>query len=75
MNETVRLFGVLNTQLEGRDYIAGDYSIADMASAPWAGMAPMFKDDRLTACTKVTAWIERNLARPATARAVALTPS
>ena len=35
VNETNRLYGVLDRQLEGRDYIAGDYSIADMASYPW----------------------------------------
>lgn len=74
MDETVRLFGVLNAQLDGRDYIAGDYSIADMAAAPWAGMARMFDDARLNGCKNVMAWIERNLARPATARAIALTP-
>ena len=34
-NETHRLYGVLNKQLAGRDFIAGDYSIADMASWPW----------------------------------------
>lgn len=74
MNETVRLFGVLERQLEGSDYIAGDYSIADMAAVAWAGMAPMFEDDRLTACPNVMAWIDRNVARPATARAIALSP-
>ena len=74
MNEAVRLFGVLDRQLEGRDYIAGDYSIADMAAVPWAGMAPMMEDERLTAHTNVMAWIKRNVARPATARAIALAP-
>lgn len=74
MNETCRLFGVLDLQLKGRDYIAGDYSIADMAAVPWAGMAPMLDDKRLTTCTNVMAWIERNVARPATARAIALSP-
>lgn len=34
-NEVNRLYGVLNGQLNGRDYIAGDYSIADMISWPW----------------------------------------
>jgi GST-like protein len=33
--ETLRLFGVLNRQLAERDYIAGDYSIADIATYPW----------------------------------------
>jgi GSH-dependent disulfide-bond oxidoreductase len=33
--ETNRLYGVLDRALAGRDYIAGEYSIADMASYPW----------------------------------------
>jgi GST-like protein len=74
MNETVRLFGVLDSQLEGRDYITGDYSIADIAAVAWAGMAPMLGDPRLADCANVMAWIERNVSRPATARAIALSP-
>jgi GST-like protein len=36
VKETSRLYGVLNKQLsDGREYICGDYSIADMASYPW----------------------------------------
>lgn len=73
-NETARLFGVLEAQLEGRAYIAGDYSIADMAAVAWAGMAPMMEDERLTACSNVMAWIERNVSRPATAQAIVLSP-
>ena len=34
-NEYDRLLGVMNTVLEQREYLAGDYSIADMASFPW----------------------------------------
>ena len=34
-SETKRLYGVLDAQLKGRDFIAGDYSIADMACWPW----------------------------------------
>ncbi|WP_375260109.1 glutathione S-transferase family protein, partial [Citreimonas sp.] len=33
--EARRLLGVLDTALQGRDWIAGEYSIADMAIAPW----------------------------------------
>ncbi|MEE3720047.1 glutathione binding-like protein [Tumidithrix elongata RA019] len=35
VKETNRLYGVLDRQLNGKDYIAGDYSIADMACYPW----------------------------------------
>lgn len=34
-NETKRLYGVLDKHLEGRDFIASDYGIADIASYPW----------------------------------------
>jgi GST-like protein len=33
--ESRRLLGVLDGALEGRDYLAGDYSIADIACFPW----------------------------------------
>lgn len=35
MDEAKRLLGVLNLELAGKDWIAGDYSIADIAIAPW----------------------------------------
>jgi GST-like protein len=34
-NEVNRLFGVMNKRLANRQFLAGDYSIADMASYPW----------------------------------------
>jgi GST-like protein len=34
--EAARLYGVLDRQLAKADYVAGDYSIADMACFPWA---------------------------------------
>ena len=67
-NETRRLLGVLNTALAGRDYLAGDYSIADMASYPWASLAARFGID-LAELPNLNAWVERIKARPATARA------
>jgi GST-like protein len=35
MEETKRLYGVLNKQLEGKDYVVGEYTIADIAIWPW----------------------------------------
>ena len=37
-NETARLYGVLDRQLAEREFVAGDYSIADMAIWPWASL-------------------------------------
>ena len=73
-DESLRLFGVLDKQLQGRDYITGDYSIADMAAVPWAGMYRFLEDDRFEGFSNVMAWVAHNLERPATARAIALTP-
>ena len=36
LKETQRLYGVLDGRLEGRDYLAGSYSVADVATWPWA---------------------------------------
>lgn len=67
-NETHRLYGVLNKQLKGKDYICGDYSIADMASYPWVAIAEGLRQD-LTEFSDLTKWIKRIGSRPATQRA------
>jgi GST-like protein len=70
VKETNRLYGVLNKQLEGKDYIAGDYSIADMASYPW--VVPYERQQqKLEDFPNVKAWFERMSARPAVQRAYA----
>ncbi|MEC8455714.1 MAG: glutathione binding-like protein, partial [Pseudomonadota bacterium] len=75
--ESRRLLGVLETRLaneggEPRDWIMGDYSIADVATLGWvrnligfyeAGEIVGFKD-----FPRVAAWLERGLARPAVQR-------
>ena len=71
--ETERLLGVLDTQLEGRDFIAGDaYSIADMACYPWISPYDKAPLD-LTPFANVRRWQAAIRARPATKRAYALT--
>jgi GST-like protein len=69
-NEAHRLFGVLNKRLEGRDFVAGDYSIADMAILPWILRSPIQGID-LGEFSSVKAWAERLQARPATAKGLA----
>jgi GST-like protein len=66
-NETNRLYGVLDRQLEGRDYICGDYSIADMACWPW--VVP-YKNQGIiiTEFPNLNAWFGRMKDRPAVER-------
>ena len=62
-NETHRLYGVLERRLADRDFIAGDYSIADMAIWPW--ILPTHQGQDLTAFPHLAAWLERVGVRPA----------
>ncbi|WP_237153968.1 glutathione S-transferase family protein [Oryzibacter oryziterrae] len=70
-DETHRLYGVLNKQLEGRDYVAGDYSIADIAIVGWAKLWDRQKMD-IEEFPNVKAWLARVLARPAVAKGIAI---
>ena len=68
VNETHRLYGVLNKQLAGQDFIAGDYSIADMACYPW--IVPHEKQGQdLADFPELKRWFEAMAARPAVVRA------
>jgi GST-like protein len=66
--ETNRLYGVLDRQLEGREYIAGDYTIADMASYPWIVQHERHGQN-LDDFPHLKRWFERIRARPACQRA------
>lgn len=67
--EVNRLYGVLDRQLAQHAFIAGaDYSIADMATYPWALGWERLQQD-LTAFPSIARWIEAIEARPATLRA------
>ena len=66
-NEVNRLYGVLNKKLAGRDFIAGDYSIADMASYPW--IVPYERQgQKIEDFPNLKRWFEAIKARPATVR-------
>jgi GSH-dependent disulfide-bond oxidoreductase len=70
-DETHRLYGVLNGRLADRDFVAGDYSIADMAIAPWATLYERQGIDAQE-FPHVRRWLDRVLARPAVARGLAV---
>ncbi len=71
-NEALRLLGVLDRRLEGREFIAGDeYSIADMASYPWINPYTKVPLD-LAPFANVRRWQATIAARPATQRAYAV---
>ncbi len=72
LKETQRLFGVLERQLEGREYLAGkNYSIADIAAYSWSAPYNLFGLN-LDAYPNVERWLESIASRPATARAYAI---
>jgi GSH-dependent disulfide-bond oxidoreductase len=68
-NEVHRLYGVLEGQLAGKDFIVGDYTIADMITWPWvAGRTTSALD--IEEFPNVKAWHARVEAREAVQRAV-----
>ena len=68
--ETLRLVGVLDKQLAGREYISGDaYTIADMASYPWIDSHAA--QEGLESYPNVQRWHDAIKARPATRRVYA----
>ena len=70
-NEVNRLFGVMNKRLADRDYLARDYSIADMASYPW--VVPWERQGQNIAdFPHLKRWLEAIAARDAVKRAYAI---
>ena len=70
--ESRRLLGVLDARLEGRDWIMGDYTIADISMLGWVRHLIGYYEARelveFDALKTVPAWLERGLARPAVQR-------
>jgi GST-like protein len=73
-DEARRLLGVLDRQLQGRDWVTGEYSIADMAIAPWLRTVRVnYQAEAETGMDRmanVQAYLDRFLARPAVQRGI-----
>ncbi len=70
VKETNRLYGVMNKRLADREYLAGDYSIADMAAYPW--IVPHERQGQnLNEFPHLKRWFQAIGGRPATVRAYA----
>ena len=70
IKETNRLYGVLNKRLADREFIAGDYSIADMASYPWI-VPYKNQSQNIDDFPHLKRWFEAIGSRPAVERAYA----
>jgi GST-like protein len=72
-DEVNRLYGVMNKRLANNDYLAGSYSIADMACYPW--VVPYERQgQKLQDFPNLKRWFEAIKARPAVVRAYELAP-
>ena len=71
VRETNRLYGVLNKRLADREYVAGAYSIADMACYPWV-VPHEAQGQNLADFPHLSRWFAALKSRPATVRAYAL---
>lgn len=72
-NETRRLYGVMDGQLAQHDYLAGDYSIADIAVYPWVAQHD-WSGIELAPFANLSRWFERLSARPAVQRGMNVPP-
>jgi GSH-dependent disulfide-bond oxidoreductase len=70
VKETNRLYGVMDGRLADRPYLAGDYSIADMASYPWVVPYQRYGQS-LEDFPNLKRWFEAIKARPAVAKVYA----
>ena len=70
-NETRRLYGVLDKHLKEVEYLAGDYSVADMATFPWAARHE-WHGIALEDFASVKRWYDAIAARPAVEKGMAV---
>jgi GST-like protein len=70
-DEVNRLYGVMNTRLKDREFLAGKYSIADMACIGWVNIWKR-QDQNIDDFPNLKRWLETMKARPAVERGLAL---
>ena len=74
--EAQRLLGVLDARLDGREWVVGDYSIADIATLGWVRNLITFYEARelvgFDEFANVAGWLDRGLARPAVQRGLGI---
>jgi GST-like protein len=73
-HEVTRLFGVMDRRLADRPFLAGTYSIADIACFPWVRTWQALAQD-IEAFPNVKRWLAEIDARPAVARGLAVRPA
>lgn len=76
VGESARILGVVHTGLDGKEYLGGEYSIADIASYPWIAAAwePLstMLPDQVGVLSNVERWLDRLGAREAVQRGMAV---
>jgi GST-like protein len=75
--EAKRLLAVLDGALDGRDWIAGDYSIADIAIAPWLDALEFYGARDIVGWSdhqNLVAYLDRFMARPAVQKGLNIPP-
>jgi GST-like protein len=70
-DEVNRLYGVMNTRLRDREFLAGRYSVADMACVGWVNLWKR-QDQNIDDFPNLKRWLETVKARPAVQRGMAL---
>ncbi|MGH7828098.1 MAG: glutathione S-transferase family protein [Candidatus Binatia bacterium] len=69
--EALRLYGVLDEELRQREYVAGEYSLADVATYPWVGRHDIHQV-KLDQFPNVKRWFDAISGRPAVQRGMAV---
>ena len=78
LGETKRLLNVINQQLNGKDWITGTYSIADIAIAPWLGALNFYgamEEVEFSSFKNAAAYLDRFYERPAVQKGKDIPPS